>query len=173
MRALVVYESMFGNTQVVAQAIAGGLASTMPVEVTEVGAAPASVGPDVALLVVGGPTHAFGLSRPQTREDAARQSSHGVVSQGEGLREWLDALPKPTPAPVAAAFDTHIDKTWVPGSASGAAARRLRKLGLDVAASESFYVTDSSGPLAQGEEDRARRWGEHLASAVAVGTRTT
>jgi flavodoxin len=67
MRALVVYESMFGNTQAIANAIVQGLSGRMRVEALEVGVAPATIDDDVALLVVGGPTHAFGLSRPQTR----------------------------------------------------------------------------------------------------------
>jgi len=55
MHALVVFESMFGNTQAVAGAIAHGLASRMTVDVVEVGSAPESVGDAVDLLVVGAP----------------------------------------------------------------------------------------------------------------------
>jgi flavodoxin len=67
MHAIVVYESMFGNTQRVAEAVAAGIAAHMTVELIEVGAAPTQIGEDVGLLVVGGPTHAFGLSRQSTR----------------------------------------------------------------------------------------------------------
>ena len=56
MYALVVYESMFGNTRQIAEAVAEGLGSAMEVRVVEVGTAPPVVGEDVALLVVGGPT---------------------------------------------------------------------------------------------------------------------
>ena len=56
MRALVIYESMFGNTQQVAQAIGEGLALILSADVVEVGHAPATVPVDVSLLVVGGPT---------------------------------------------------------------------------------------------------------------------
>ena len=52
MRALVVFESMFGNTQEIAEAIADGLSGRMQVDLVEVGAAPAEVGDEVALLVV-------------------------------------------------------------------------------------------------------------------------
>jgi hypothetical protein len=95
MRALVVYESMFGNTQVIANAIADGLAGRMRVDTVEVGVAPASIGDDVGLLVVGGPTHAFGMSRQGTRQDAAKQGKEGLVSTGIGIREWLAGLQGP------------------------------------------------------------------------------
>ena len=71
MRALVVYESMFGNTQAIAQAIGDGIEASMHADVVEVGAAPDMVPRDVTLLVVGGPTHAFSMSWPSTRRDVA------------------------------------------------------------------------------------------------------
>jgi hypothetical protein len=95
MHALVVYESMFGNTQVIAEAIAAGLSERIRTEALEVSVAPTRIDDDVALLVVGGPTHAFGLSRPQTRLDAARQATQRLVSRGLGLREWLTSLEGP------------------------------------------------------------------------------
>lgn len=78
MRAMVVYESMFGNTQLIADAIAEGLSSRAEVERTAVGDAATTIGDDVALLVVGGPTHAFGMSRSATRQSAAEQGARGV-----------------------------------------------------------------------------------------------
>ena len=72
MRALVMYESMFGNTRDIANALAGGMSAHLEVEVVEVSAAPATVGDDVDLLVVGGPTHAHGMSNPGSR--ASRES---------------------------------------------------------------------------------------------------
>ncbi len=80
------FESMFGNTQAIANSIAEGLSSRLNVEVAEVGVAPSSISDDVALLVVGGPTHVFGMSRPRTRQDAAGQADHPVVSAKLGLR---------------------------------------------------------------------------------------
>jgi hypothetical protein len=165
MRALVVYESMFGNTQAIANAIADGLSDRMHVEVLEVGtAAPATIGGDVALLVVGGPTHAFGMSRPQTRQDAAGQAPAGLVSRGSGLREWLATLQ--APAGIAAAtFDTRIRKPRLPGSAARAAEKRLRRLGFRIVAPvASFHVEGTLGPLQEGEQQRARLWGESVGS---------
>jgi hypothetical protein len=162
MRALVVFESMFGNTQVIANAIAEGLSGPIQVETVEVGLAATRIGDDVGLLVVGGPTHAFGMSRPGTRQDAARQTSAGLVSTGIGLREWLDGLQRSAGVAVAA-FDTRISKPRLPGSAARAAEKHLRRLGFRVVApAASFYVEGTMGPLVEGERERARRWGESL-----------
>lgn len=170
MYALVVYESMFGNTQVIAKAVAGGLSSGMDAEFAEVGAAPKVIEGNVDLLVVGGPTHAFGMSRPRTRQTAAEQAEQGLVSTGIGLREWLDAVERGTESVAAAAFDTRIEKPhWLVGSAGRGVEKRLRRLGLRVVApSESFYVAGTPGPLLDGEEERARRWGEELASELSA-----
>jgi hypothetical protein len=170
MRALVVFESMFGNTEAVARAVAEGLESRFDVEVAEVGHAPPAVPDDVDFLVAGAPTHAFGLSRRSTRENAAHQAHAAVVSQSIGLREWLAGLPE-RPGALAAVFDTRIDRPRLPGSAAAAATRRLRKLGyrVVVASVASFYVTEVEGPLVQGQVERARAWGERLAAAAAAG----
>jgi len=166
MQALVVFESMFGNTQMIAQAVAEGLWSEgMSVDIQEVGAAPTVIGDDVDLLVVGGPTHAFGLSRQGTRRSAAEQAERGVVSAGIGLREWLGTVHSGPASVTAAAFDTHIKKPRLPGSAARAAEKRLRRLGFRILApATSFYVAGTPGPLLDGEAQRARRWGELLGS---------
>ena len=70
MKALIVYESMFGNTEQIARAVAAGLEESVDVQVAEVTAAPTEPDPDVALIVAGGPTHAFSMSRANTRADA-------------------------------------------------------------------------------------------------------
>ncbi|HWL35542.1 MAG TPA: flavodoxin family protein [Frankiaceae bacterium] len=172
MRALVVYESMFGNTQAIARAIADGIASRLDVGLVEVGAAPAKVPDDVSLLVAGGPTHAFGLSRDSTRKSASEQAKGPLVSRGIGLREWLDALSAGHAA--VAAFDTRVRHPRVPGSAAHKAEKRLRRLGFRVAEpAETFWVDGTTGPLLDGEADRAREWGARLAASVgaAAGVR--
>jgi hypothetical protein len=156
---------MFGNTQVIANAIADGLSGRTPVDAVEVGVAPTSIGDDVALLVVGGPTHAFGMSRQGTRQDAAKQAKDRLVSTGIGLREWLADL-EGHPGVAAATFDTRIGKPRLPGSAARGAEKRLRRLGFRILApAASFYVDGALGPLLEGEQERARRWGEQLGSA--------
>jgi hypothetical protein len=172
MRALVVYESMFGNTRDVALAIADGIGAHMDVEVIEVGVAPTILPTDIALVAVGGPTHAHGLTSPKSRADAAQRAGDALVSRGNGIAEWLDGL-RPGAATVAAAFDTRIKGPgllW--GSAAKGAAKRLRASGFRLAADpESFLVDGPTGPLVNrllaGEAERARAWGAALASRVA------
>lgn len=170
MRVLVVFESMFGNTERIARAVADGLAPHAEVELVEVGAAPADLGDGLDLLVVGAPTHGFGLSRPSSRESAAQRTEDGVVSARTGLREWLAALPGQAAIPVpVATFDTRFgNPRWLTGSAAQSAAKRLRERGCPLAAApESFFVTATTGPLHEGEQERARRWGGTLAGAAA------
>ncbi len=163
MTALVIYESMFGNTQTMAQAVADGLAEHMDVEVHEVATAPSTIGDNIDLLVIGAPTHAFGMSRPSTRQDAAKQSDRSLVSTGIGIREWLERL-TPRPGTAAATFDTRVNRPRLPGSAAVAAQRRLHRLGFRIVASaQSFRVHGTPGPLVEGEPERAHRFGERLA----------
>lgn len=173
MRALVVYESMFGNTRAIAYAIAKGLENWVPVDVTEVKSAPTVLGDEISLLVVGGPTHAFGMSRDSTRRDAEIKGAGPVVSTDEGIREWLGKLGHPRSGFPATTFDTKINKSWLPGSAAKAAHKRLRWLRFQmVTPPESFFVTDVAGPLVDGELDRAQAWGEQVGAVWARGNRT-
>jgi hypothetical protein len=176
-RALVIYESMFGNTKSVAQAVALGLAATFEVELTEVDDAPSELPKGLALLVVGGPTHAFGLSREGTRDDARRQLPAGQAAPSStGIREWLETLPHapkdaPMEGPLTAAFDTKVSHPNLPGSAAHAAARRLRRLGyLEAVPPRTFHVEGTSGPLATGEHDAAFSWGSDLATTASSAT---
>jgi hypothetical protein len=169
MHALIIFESMFGNTQLIAKSVADGLTSRMQVDLMEVGTAPTALDGDVDLLVVGGPTHAFGMSRPGTRQSAAEQAKQNLVSARIGLREWLGTLPESSGRVVVATFDTRIAKPRLPGSAAAAAEKRLRRLGFrSVVPSKSFYVEGTTGPLADGEPERARRWGDELGAALAA-----
>jgi hypothetical protein len=166
MRALVVVESSFGNTFAIAKAVAEGLGRFMTVDVCDIGDAPGTIEDSVDLVVIGGPTQAFGMSRPETRLDAARQAGHSTAPK-IGVREWLASPPAGIHR--AAAFDTRIKKVGVPGSAARGIAKRLRKLGATLVADpESFRVVGTPGPLAAGELDRARRWGEQLATTITM-----
>ena len=169
-RALVVFESMFGNSEVVARAIAEGLSDKVPVRVVR--AAPdLVVEDDVELLVVGGPTHAFGMTRPATRESAGQQGASSALAKGIGVREWLDGLGSTTCR--VATFDTRVHKKGLPGSAARGAEKRLGRAGARVLApATSFWVTSTQGPLLPGEEDRARQWGNELGLRLLLRTRT-
>ncbi|WP_280300226.1 hypothetical protein [Nocardia neocaledoniensis] len=167
MRAQVVYESMFGNTAAVAEAVATGLRPSFEVTVSSVAEAVNRPAPQVDLLVVGGPTHAFGLSRTVTRRDAADRTD-GPVEIEIGIREWLDAALPVQPPRSAAAFGTKIARPpWLPGSAAKGIAKRLRHLGYHLAlAPADFLVEDMTGPLSPGELQRATEWAARLASAT-------
>jgi Flavodoxin domain len=168
MKALIVYESMWGNTQKVAEAIAAGLRETVDVEVMEVGHAPEEPGSEVALVVAGGPTHAFSMTRPSTRADAVTKGAP-QGSSSTGLREWLDGLPSGHHPQGIATFDTRVRTVrHLPGSAAKSAAKTARRHGYERAAvPQSFYVDDVAGPLLEGELDRATAWGRDLAAALA------
>jgi flavodoxin len=133
MKALVVYESMFGNTRQVAEAIAAGPGESLDVETTEVSQAPRDLGSDLDLIVAGGPTHAFSMSRANTRSDAIDKGA----TEGEpefGLREWMAALPSGHHAEKIATFDTKVDTMrHLPGSAAKGAAKVAHRHGYDSA----------------------------------------
>lgn len=168
MKALVVYESMYGNTRRVAGATAAGLRLSLPTDLLVVDEAGDVDLADVMLLVVGAPTHAWGLSRPSTRESAHHNPKHpdhllDSSSYGPGVREWLHALPR-QPHHLrkrGVAFDTRYDK---PKILTGSAARGIQH-GLQAAGfasfgnPQSFAVTGLAGPLASGEIERAHQWG--------------
>lgn len=160
MRALVIYESMWGATKAVAEAIADGLGAD-DVTVVDVGDAPAVVDPDVELLLVGGPTHAFGMTRASTRSDAERD--HPPVLSRTGVREWLDAAKLPSGV-ACAAFDTKVVTPNLPGSAGKGIDKALRRLGgTPAGAPRTFRVHGKWDGLAEGEAERARAWGAELA----------
>ncbi|WP_344070553.1 flavodoxin/nitric oxide synthase [Microbacterium sediminicola] len=163
MKTVVVYESMFGNTRDIARAVAEGLSEWSSVSFADVDGADEHVNADVSLVVAGGPTHAFSMSRSSTRDDAL---SRGALSATHrGLREWIDDIDLDAPVPLAT-FDTHVTQKWVPGSASRSAAKEGRRHGFVPVAAESFYVKSTQGPLTPGELDRARTWARGLRAHV-------
>jgi len=167
-RALVVYESMFGNTGQVAQAVADGLGELFAVTKAEVSSAPRELPNDVELLVVGGPTHAFSMSRPRTRKSAAEQGADVQAAAHDGIREWISQVSAPTGTALAT-FDTKVASPRLPGSAAAAAQRRLRRHGLEpIAPPETFFVTGTDGELVEGEIERARTWASGLGHEVSV-----
>ena len=148
MRAMVVYESMFGNTRVIADAIAKGLEPVGIVVVVPVPEAGHEMLADVDLLVVGGPTHFHGMSRTRTRKWAAataQKPKNDLVldrdAQGPGVSDWLRSLGHGHTK--VAAFDTRFRGPAVlRGRASRVISRKLRRHGFEmVAKPESFFVT--------------------------------
>ena len=170
MTALVVYESMYGNTQAVARAIAEGIGDA---QVVEVGVAPTALPADLDLLVVGGPTHVHGMSRPQTRADAGVRVDRPVVSKADGVREWTGRVRADHPI-LAAAFDTRVPAPELfTGSAAKGIEKSLRHQGARVMAVESFVLDGvKGGPfdrVAPAELERARAWGRALTAERSIG----
>jgi hypothetical protein len=167
----IVYESMYGNTHAIADAIAEG-AQAGGAEVVVQPVSEGDGGADGAdMLIVGGPTHMHGLTTGTSRKmaaEAAKEDEHPLdpSGAGPGLRTWLKALGH-VDGTAAAAFDTRGDAaSALTGSAARGIARRLRHHGYKVADRASFLVDDSEGPLADGELERARDWGRGLVSAA-------
>lgn len=152
MRALIVYDSKFGNTREIATRIAEGLraAGDANVEVCaaeELRDLPAKLD----LLVIGAPTQA-----------------HGVEAT---MRAFLDRLPLDGLDRLrVAVFDTRM--RWpklLSGSAAEGIAKRVTRLGAElVTEPESFFVADKEGPLREGETERATDWGRSLLAGVSV-----
>lgn len=166
MGTLVVYESMFGATKAVAEALAEGLEPVGPVRLVEVSqVAAGALAEDVSLLVVGGPTHAFGMSRASTRADAEKK--YGPVISRTGVREWLEHVQIPAGLSVAA-FGTKVSSPLA-GSAARGIAQRLRRLGGRlVLPAQDFFVNGAPPGSAEGSLDGARSWGARLATAAAL-----
>lgn len=168
MKAVVVYESFFGNSERIARAVTSGL-GLEGLTATAVDVADAR-DVDVAacdLLVVGGPTHGFALSRTQTRHDAVTRGGSSTDA-GRGIREWLTDLPVPPGTHLAAAFDTRARTVrHLPMSAARSAAHLLRQRGFTlVARPAGFVVLDVEGPLVEHEPERAVAWGRELGRAA-------
>ena len=173
MKALVVYESMYGNTRHIAQAIAEGLQMSIEAQAMPVGDVKAIDLDNAQLVVVGAPTHAWGLSRRRTREvaasDMAKHSDQRVspVAVATGVREWMRGL-NVRRSCRSAAFDTRLDRPRLfTGSAVRTIERGLVAAGFAVHSEpHSFRVAGTTGPLALGEIERAMAWGEEMGRAM-------
>jgi flavodoxin len=154
MRIVVVFDSKFGNTARIAEAIGRGASVRGDTRVVSTDEAADALGVRPDLLLVGGPTR-----------------NHGITAE---LRTFLDALAAGRLAGTrAAAFDTRYRMvTLLSGSAARDASGRLARAGAEViAAPESFFMSRAGKPeqqtLEAGEPERAEAWGRRLADAVA------
>lgn len=167
LRVLIVYESLYGTNRIVARAVASGIGHPHAVTLVEAREAPTTIAEDVDLLVVGGPNHQFGLPRPATRAEAAADSDGTLHPADRGLREWLDDLRVTRRDQLAAVWDTRMAAPRILDKmdhSSRTIAKRLRRAGSRLAGEpEHFYSSDGTGGLVDGEEERARRWGEQIA----------
>lgn len=150
MKALVVYESTWGQSEQVARAVAKGLGTGA--RAVEVGQAVAADVDDLHLLVVGGSPHAFSTDR-------------STSSDVRGIPEWLAELPEDLVVP-AATFEMRVSPAWDTAQPAGRAASHelMRHHHSLVVRSSVFYLRDVRGPIVDGELERALAWGQHLAA---------
>lgn len=163
MKAVVVYESQWGNTAAVAKAIAEGLGQDTRALTTD--EATGDVMASVDLIVAGAPI--LGFSLPTEQMVAGLPNNPGSPpaapeASRQSMRAWLDALPAGQGR--AAAFETRI--WWSPGSAAKAILQGLAARGYPaVDQPQKYVVSGKYGPLKEGELERARAWGKTLAGA--------
>ncbi len=160
MKALVVYESYWGNTAAVARAIAEGIGEGARALPTSEAKGEALAGAD--LIVVGSPIVAFQLPTEKARADMAARPGKAPSPPDlshPSLRSWLQALPAGTGA--AAAFETGFKLS--PSGAARTALKMLERKGYKpMTKKQRFLVKGSYGPLREGEIERAKAWGAEL-----------
>lgn len=173
MRALVVYESIYGNTHVIASNIEDGLSATHEVTLVPVTAATAELVSHADLLVVGGPTHMHRLSSASSRRMAAQAASKegsGLTldpdASGPGLRDWLKDMEDGRA--LAAAFDTRLHGVpLATGRASRGISRLLKGHGYRIFVAPESFLIGQQNTLLDGEASRARQWGAMLGAVAA------
>ena len=175
MHAVVVYESIYGNTKGIAEAIADGLRHGDEAEVEVPVDRVAARGLEgVDLLVVGGPTHMHGMTSSMSRKMAVKAAEdEGLevepgAAEGLGLRSWLrDQAGDGT---LAAAFDTRADASpTLTGMAARGIAKRLRDGARRSASPRKPSWRNPRVHWPPASSDRARRWGEALAAKAGSG----
>jgi flavodoxin len=145
----IVYCSHKGNTRTLAEAMADALRDGgAEVQVVDVDVAAPTIGPEVDLLLVGGPTEGHGMT-PEVRDYLARLDAATVVGRA------------------AAAFDTRVD--WprlLSGSAAEGIARRLTELGARVIGPAGSFIVSTEPELKPGERERAVAWAQEIARSA-------
>jgi hypothetical protein len=178
MRALVVYESMYGNTHAVAVSIAAGLSARHDVTLVPVTRATPELVAAADLLVAGGPTHLHRMSTAASRRwaaDAARKRVSGLTmdpdADGPGVRGWLEGAGSLGSLggqnTLAVAFDTRL--SGVPlftGRASRGISRLLAGHGCRMFAAPESFLVSKKDTLRDGEAARARAWGAMIGAAA-------
>ncbi len=160
MKALVVYDSVYGNTEQIAQAIGDGLGTEGDVQVLRASDVKPEQLEGLDLLVVGSATQRF------TSLPATSRFLKGIP------RDSLDGIK-------VAAFDTrftvsNIEKVRVLafivrifGYAAEPILSKLEKKGGEPAVPpEGFFVGDTEGPLEEGELERATGWAKEIATSI-------
>lgn len=165
MKAIVVFESLWGNTAAVARAIAEGIGPEAQVLTTSEATGEEVAGAD--LIVAGAPVIGFRLPTDDMRESIRKNPGKAPappdLSQ-PSMRSWLEHLPRGNGC--CAAFETRLRLS--PGGSTSTIIQGLDGLGYrPIAQGQRFIVKGKYGPLRDGELEKARRWGEELAETMA------
>jgi hypothetical protein len=164
MKAVVVYESLWGNTAAIARAIAEGIGPETRALSTGEASGTALAGVD--LIVAGAPVIQFRLPSEKVREDLGKNPGKAPTPPNlshPSMRSWLDELPEDHGR--SAAFETRV--RFSPGGSTSAIAQALEGKGYSpVAEAQRFFVKGTYGPMRDGELERARLWGEDLAHSM-------
>jgi flavodoxin len=147
MKALIVYDSQYGNTEKIARAIGGAIPGSRVIHASEAGPSDLET---VELLIVGSPTHG---GRPMGAVQSFISKTPATAIKGINV----------------AAFDTRFKSIFAKifGYAAGRITDPLKKKGGNLLVSpEGFFVEGTKGPLKEGELERAASWaGEVLKNA--------
>jgi flavodoxin len=157
MNALVIYDSVFGNTEKIAQEISAALASQGRSEALPVSQVTAERLNGVELLIAGSPTRGFRPTEAisQFLKTADRNRFKGMRVAAFDTRIWLDTIQSST-------FRFIVNTG---GYAASSIAKALEKKGGRLLAPpEGFLVTGEQGPLKEGELERAADWVMQIAA---------
>ena len=159
MNILIIYDSVFGNTEKIAQAMGAALSPQEHVETLRVSAVKPEQLAGLNLLIVGSPTRQFRPTAPIT-SFLKSISSDGLKGVRVAAFDTRITLSKIEETPVLAFFVRLF------GYAAKPIANNLQKKGGELSLPpEGFFVEGTEGPLKTGELERAADWAKHLASA--------
>ena len=154
MKALIVYDSVYGNTEKIARAIAGAITPSDGVKVLRAGEANPLELAYIDLLIVGSPTYG-GRPMPAVKGFLSKIPANALKNVG------------------VTSFDTRFQAKdrgvgirillGVVGYAAGRITDSLKgKGGYLAAPPEGFIVEGNEGPLKQGELERAAGWAKGI-----------
>ena len=174
-KTVVLYETMFGSTRQIAEAIAAGAEAYADVTLVSLADGNAPDISDTDLVIAGAPTHALTMPTAASRKQAqqwADDSTKPFTLDGDaattGVREWLDVV-----APQECSFATFDTRTGLmshlPGSAAAQIDKLLRKRRMTRVARAESFIVENGGGLRDGELERATRWGAEVARSFIRG----
>lgn len=155
MKAIVIYDSVFGNTRQIAEAIVKGVATGAEVGIFQISDARPERLKGLDLLVIGSPTRGFRPTPAIAKflKDLSDNSLRGIKVAAFDTRVKLSDIK-------SGFFRFIVDKG---GYAASTIAKQLQKKGGTLLVPpEGFYVSGEEGPLKEGELERAEKWGISL-----------